>query len=171
MTLQVRIPTIKIPTRAENRKGDGGKMPATYAVLRYLTDPTRDITVPVAVAIAHWWEPDEVDEGKTIERHLWWRTPEPKERIKGANTRLMLPQLQLATSQINCWFQEGELPHQQGKPEVGTVAWWEHIRKLCQWSIRIGTIGVIDYNGVGERGIETLYRQVVQPRHWWGTKL
>ena len=122
------------------------------AVLRYLTDPARGITVPVAVLL---WDRES--------GHVRFRLPEPDEAIKGVRVPSILPFVQAAKLQIESWARDGELPYSSETLEPLSDAWWEHVRKLMQFAVRLDPPQQVECARPDEE-VEALFQALVQPR-------
>src|SRR5207249_2482890 len=66
-------------------------------------------------------------------------------------------------AQIEGWLRSGELPYSTGPVEPFSDDWWERIRDLMQFSVRLGPARPIDCQDP-EREIESLFEALVQPR-------
>ncbi len=124
----------------------------SYAVLRYLADAERGITVPVGIVLC-----------SADQNSLRFRLPKPEERIPEVAIAAALPFLQLARAKIEDWHASGELPYANDPPASLSEAWWEHVRKLMAFRVQISSVQTIDCIRPDEE-IETLYEAVVKPQ-------
>lgn len=126
---------------------------STYscATLRFLSDADRDMTVPAGVVL---WSNDG--------RWHRFRLPEEDEKIPDlpAKARHYLSAVQ---AQIEGWIKSGHLPYEPEPFSVLSRAWWEHVQKLLQFSVRVDTIRLLAVDDPEEE-IETLFEALVQPR-------
>jgi hypothetical protein len=122
------------------------------ATLRFLVDGKRDVSLPVAVVI---WSME-------LNR-LWFRQPEPGERIDGVSVATVLPYLKMVKSQIEGWHRDGALPYAKTSLVPLSPDWWEGVRALMQWSVRLGPGQPIDCVRPEEE-IEALYEALVKPK-------
>jgi hypothetical protein len=123
-----------------------------YAVIRYLSDAERGITVPVGIALCN------TDQGS-----LQFRFPSQDERIPEVLLATAQPFLQLTEAKIRAWHQNGELPYATEPLAPLSEAWWDQVRKLMTFRVQIGTVQTIDCIRP-EDEIETLYEAVVHPQ-------
>src|SRR2546430_1533420 len=120
-----------------------------YAVIRYLSDAERGITVPVGIVLCN------TDQGS-----LQFRFPNEDERIPEIPLATAQPFLQLAQAKIEAWHKSGELPYAAEPLAPLSEAWWEQVRKLMAFRVQIGAVQTIDCIRP-EDEIETLYEAVV----------
>lgn len=123
----------------------------SYAVLRYLVDPVRDVTVPLGIVL---WSPEH--------GQLWLRLPRDGERVDGASTRQARGYARLVRDKILGWRRLGELPYQTEALVPLSDAWWEQVRCLLQWRIRLGPVRSVTCRDP-ETEIERLYEAWVRP--------
>lgn len=123
-----------------------------YAVIRYLSDADRGITVPVGIVLCN-----------TDQNSLRFRFPKPEERIPEIPLVTAQPFLQLAQAKIEAWHRSGELPYTTGPLAPLSEAWWEQVRKLMAFRVQIGAVQTLDCIRP-EDEIETLYEAVVHPQ-------
>lgn len=123
-----------------------------YAVFRFVTDPDRDVSVPVGVAI---WGSDPSS--------LRIRLPATTERFKGMSASEVIPFLSLLKSQIEGWLKRGEVPYQAEPLVPLSEVWWEHVRRLMQFRVRIDEPRPMECISP-DREIEALYEAVAKPR-------
>jgi hypothetical protein len=134
-----------------------GRSIYNYATLRYLADPQREITIPMGVIL---W--DEAD------RRLWFRLPEERERVPAASGCAGVPAAQaraylaLTRAKLEGWLQLRELPYQTEPPPPLSDGWWELVRRLLQWRVRLGSIHSL-VSRDPEADLEQLYQTFVQP--------
>jgi hypothetical protein len=119
--------------------------------LRYVVDAKRDVTLPVGVVI---WNQQE--------KWLRFRLPKEGERIDGVAIATAAPYLDVARSQIEGWLHHGKLPYAREALRPLSDAWWDQVRRLLQWRIRVGPVQPIDCRQPEEE-IEALYEALVQP--------
>jgi hypothetical protein len=123
----------------------------SYAVLRYLTDVDREITVPIGIALCD-----------ADSKEITYRFPKSGERIVGVTETASTPFLDLLKSKLDYWLEGNPLPYANPSPEPFSQAWWDHVRKLMQFRVRIGKVESIACVRPEEE-IETLYEAVVKP--------
>jgi hypothetical protein len=123
----------------------------SYAVLRYLTDSQREITVPLGVIL---WS---ADQGR-----LCFRLPRQHEEIVGAPAAQARAYAEIARSKIQGWYELGRLPYQKEPLAPLSDAWWEAVRALLQWRVRLGPVRVVTCYDP-EQELESLYEALVQP--------
>jgi hypothetical protein len=123
----------------------------SYAVIRYLVDAERDVSVPIGIALT---APDE--------GYLRFRLPQEGERIPDVPTAAAKPVVELARTKIEHWLRTGEVPYAKQPLEPLSEAWWDQARKLMQFRVRIGAVQPIDCQRPEEE-IETLYEAIVKP--------
>jgi hypothetical protein len=121
------------------------------ATLRFLVDAEREITVPVGVIL---WS---AEEGR-----IWFRLPREGERIKDVPLAAACSTLDLVRSQIEGWHRLEQLPYAKDTLQPLSAAWWNQVRRLLQWSVRLGPTSVLDVEDPQEE-LEALYRRVVKP--------
>src|SRR5688500_7685218 len=93
--------------------------------LRWVLDE-RGVTVPAGVILSDPYE-----------RRLSFRLPAEHERIDGLLAGSALPYLRAAQAQIEGWLRRGELPYETEPIEPLSEPWWEHVRKLMRFRVRI----------------------------------
>jgi hypothetical protein len=120
-------------------------------ILQYLVDAERDLTVPVAVVLSSQ------EHGR-----IWFRLPQEGELIDAVPHSTARVYLELARSQIEVWLQEGRLPYATEPLAPLSAEWWEHVRRLMPWRVRVGLTRTIDCRCVEEE-IERLYAFWVRP--------
>jgi hypothetical protein len=120
-------------------------------ILQYLVDVERDLTVPVAVVLSSQ------EHGR-----LWFRVPQEDERIDALPLSTARPYLEMARIQIEKWLEEGTLPYALAPLTPLSTAWWEHVRRLMPWRVRVGPTRTIDCL-YAEEEIERLYEFWVRP--------
>jgi hypothetical protein len=119
--------------------------------LRYLVDARREVTVPLGVILCS------PEEGR-----IWFRLPGAGERIAGVPLAAARADLELVRSQIEGWLRLGQLPYAKEPLVPLSVAWWEQVRGLLQWSVRLGPVHALA-GGDPEAELEALYARTVQP--------
>jgi hypothetical protein len=121
------------------------------ATLRYLTDPVREITVPVGVIL---WE---------AESHWYaFRFPQNEERVLGVAIQTAQPHLDMAQQQIEAWLRADRLPYAEPQPKRLTRAWWEHVQKLLRFRVRVEDIRAVDCQDPAQE-INALFEAIVHP--------
>jgi hypothetical protein len=120
-------------------------------ILRYLMDPEREITVPIGIALS--------DEATGS---LWFRLPREGEAVAGVCLATALPYLEMARDQIEGWLRSGTLPYALEPLPPLSVAWWNQVRRLMQWRVRLDPPRPIDCRRPEEE-IEALYTAWVRP--------
>ena len=128
-----------------------------WITLRYLVDPLREITVPIGVIL---WSEEE--------QRLWFRLPQEGERVPtasgcdgvaAAQTRTYL---EITRAKLEGWLRLGELPYQTEPHPPLSEGWWEQVRRLFQWRVRLGSSQAL-VSRDPEADLEQLYQAVVQP--------
>ena len=122
-----------------------------YCTLRYVADWERDIEVPVGVAI---WRAEP--------RDFVIRLPQKGEKIEDI-TRQSAPYVRAVESQINEWVASGRLPYAAEDAPVLSDEWWDHVRKLLRFRVRLDAPKPIDCV-VPSREIHALFEAAVQPK-------
>jgi hypothetical protein len=123
----------------------------SYAVLRYLVEPQREVTVPLGVVL---WS---ADQGR-----LYFRLPHEEERIDGVPPAQARAYAEIARAKIEGWHARGELPYQKEPLAALGEGWWEAVRALLQWRVRLGHVRVVTCRDP-EWELERLYEALVQP--------
>jgi Protein of unknown function (DUF3037) len=123
----------------------------SYAVLRYLVDRQREITVPIGIVL---WS---ADQGQ-----LWFRLPHEEERIDGEPTVQSRAYGEIVRAKIEGWHQRGELPYQTEPLLPLSDAWWGAVGRLLQWRVRLGPVRVVTCCEP-EVELERLYEVLVHP--------
>ncbi len=121
------------------------------ATLRYLVDATRGIDVPIGVAL---WSAER--------RWLQFRLPKEGERVEDVTAPAASTYLLQAKAQIEGWLRRDDLPYAKDRPDALSDPWWEHVRRLMRFSVRLGPLQPVDCEQP-ETEIETLYEALVQP--------
>jgi hypothetical protein len=124
----------------------------SYTTIRYLTDPDRNIDVPVGIVLCN------TDQGR-----LFFRLPQEEERITNVPSATAKASLELAKTKIEHWLMTGNVPYAKQPLTPLSEAWWEQVRKLMQFRVRIGTIQPIDCQRPEEE-VESLFEAVVKPQ-------
>jgi hypothetical protein len=124
----------------------------SFATVRYLVDPKRGIDLPVGIVL--WNQAD---------HWLRFRGPKENERINGVPGATVRSHLESAQAQIEGWLRRGELPYATERLAPLSDAWWDHVRRLMQFSVRIGPVQPVDCRHPEEE-IETLFEALVQPQ-------
>jgi hypothetical protein len=123
-------------------EADGGST-YNWTTLRYLVDAQREITVPLGVIL--WSE--EVP------------TADGYDGVPDAQARTYL---ELTRDKLEGWRQLGELPYQTEPHPPLSEGWWEQVRRLLQWRVRLGSIHWLVWRDP-EADLEQLYQAFVQP--------
>jgi hypothetical protein len=123
-----------------------------YTVIRYLVDADRDVSVPIGIALSN---PEE--------NFLLFRLPQEGERVSDVPTAAAKLVVELARTKIEHWLQTGEVPYAKQPLVPLSDAWWDQVRKLMQFRVRIGSVQPIDCQR-SEEEIETLYEAIVKPQ-------
>jgi hypothetical protein len=126
------------------------------ATLRYVTDPIRDISLPVGVVL---WRHGQ----QGAEPRLHFRLPNVQERVEDLAVARALPFLNAARAQLEGWLARGELPYCADPPPPLSDRWWEHARRLLKFSVRLETPRALDCRDP-ERELESLFDALVQPK-------
>jgi hypothetical protein len=74
-----------------------------------------------------------------------------------------MPSIELALSKIDTWLRAGGLPYAHESPRALSEGWWEQVRKLMQFRVRIGPVRPIDCSRPDEE-LEGLYEAIVKPK-------
>jgi hypothetical protein len=134
-----------------------GSSAYNWTTLRYLVDVQREITVPMGLIL---WSEEE--------QRLWIRLPQEGEQIPTASGCDGVPAAQARTyleitrAELEGWLQLGELPYQTEPHPPLCEGWWEQVRRLLQWRVRLGSIHWL-VSRDPEADLEQLYRARVQP--------
>jgi hypothetical protein len=121
-------------------------------VLRYLVDPAREVTVPAGVLLY-----DE-EQGR-----IWFRLPREGERIAGVDMAAARSFLSATQATIEGWQRSGNLPYANEPLVPLSNAWWDHVRGLLQWSVRLGPVWSLAGEDPEEE-LEAFYERSVQPQ-------
>jgi hypothetical protein len=119
--------------------------------LRYLADAEREITVPVGVVLSNQ------EEGR-----LWFRLPREEERIEGVSLSTAGPHLHMARVQIEAWLHDGKLPYATAPFAPLSAAWWEQVRRLMPWQVRLDPPRLVDCRDAQDE-VQRLYKFWVRP--------
>jgi hypothetical protein len=122
------------------------------AVLRYLVDAAREVSVPAGVLL--WDE----DQGR-----IWFRLPREGERIAGVEMAAARSFLSATQATIESWQRSGNLPYAKERLVPLSNAWWDHLRGLLQWSVRLGPVWALAGEDPEEE-LEAFYERSVQPQ-------
>lgn len=122
-----------------------------YAILRYVKDAKRDVSMPVGVALwseeAHW---------------VGTRFLSPRETlatIGGADYAF----ISLVHDKIENWLKTGSLPYDEQKSSPASDGWWRHLQKILIHKVRIAEPRSIECRDPqGE--LEIIFRSVVDAR-------
>jgi hypothetical protein len=123
----------------------------SYAVLRYVKDEKRDISVPVGVAL---WSADA----------NWARTRMllADEKVDAIRKTDDYPFVNLVSRKINAWIQEKQLPYQDQPLSPNSDLWWQHLRKILVHKVRISEPRPIDCTDP-DSDLESLFKVLVAP--------
>ena len=128
-----------------------------WITLRYLVDPLREITVPMGAIL---WSEEE--------QRLWFRLPQEEERVPtasgcdGVDAAQARTYLEITRAKLEGWLRLGELPYQTEPHLPLSEGWWEQVRRLFQWRVRLGSSQAL-VSRDPEADLEQLYQAVVQP--------
>lgn len=122
----------------------------SYAVFRYMKDPTRDVSVPVGVAL---WSADA--------KFVRFRLTEKSDRTSRINKTEDLPYVGLVERQIRDWIERQELPYQKEQMLPESDEWWRHVRELLIHKIRLSEPLPIDCRDP-ESELDPLFASVVR---------
>ena len=95
-------------------------------------------------------------------QQIWFRLPREGERVEGVHLAAAQPFLVAAQEKIEGWHRLGRLPYAKAPLEPLSVAWWEQVRGLLQWSVRLGPVHSLA-GGDPEAELEALYERTVEP--------
>jgi hypothetical protein len=123
----------------------------SYAVLHYLVDRQREVTIPFGIVL---WNADHPQ--------LWFRLPQENERIDGEPNVRVRAYGEIARAKVEGWHQRGELPYQTEPLAPLSDAWWAAVGRLLQWRVRLGPVRVVTSCDPGVE-LERLYEALVQP--------
>jgi hypothetical protein len=130
----------------------GSRSTYSCATMRYLVDARREVTVPAGIVLWNWGG-----------GQIWFRLPREDERIPDVPIATARPFLEGAKAQIEGWLRRRELPYSGAPVEAFSDQWWEQIRGLMQFSVRLSRAQPIDCQHP-EVEIEALFEALVQPR-------
>jgi hypothetical protein len=123
----------------------------SYAILSFVVDDARDVTLPVGVAL---WSP---------QRHLVrMRVIGEKERLTGFKAQEHLPFVRLVEEKLRHWIETGEIPYREKLVAPFTDDWWRHARELLVHRVRLSEPRPIDCRDA-ETELNVLYESVVAP--------
>jgi hypothetical protein len=141
-----------------------GRSTYNWTTLRYLVDPQREITIPMGVIL--WSEK---------EQQLWFRLPQEGERVPppsgcdGVPAAQARTYLEMTRAKLEGWStlpsggtRLGELPYQTEPHPPLSEGWWEEVRRLLQWRVRLGPCQSLVCHDP-EADLEQLYQALVQP--------
>lgn len=121
----------------------------SYAVFRYVTEPERDISVPIGVGL---WR---TNGGEPLMRFL-----AEDETVRGASGSEARQFIAATENQIREWIRTGQLPYDTENTHPCSGAWWEILRSLLEFRIRVSAPMAIDCVDPAAE-IEPLYQAVV----------
>lgn len=122
-----------------------------YAVFRYVTDPQRDVSLPVGVAL---WRTD----GEEIEVRFLAQD----EIVRGASSPEARQFMDNTQANVRDWLESGELPYGTSDMSPLSDAWWELLGDLLQFRVRVSRPMAIDCTSPAEE-IGPLYQAIVGP--------
>src|SRR5687767_15092340 len=112
---------------------EDGRSTYSFTTIRYLVDPKRGVDLPVGIVL---WN----QEGDGLR----FRLPKENEQIDGVPLDTIRHHLEAAQAQILGWLQRRELPYDREALKPLSEAWWDHVRRLMQFSIRVGPVQPVD---------------------------
>jgi hypothetical protein len=121
----------------------------SYAIFRFVKDASRDISVPVGVAL---WSTDAT--------YSSTRFVSDHERVRGVSRSDDLPYVDLVRMKIAAWREQGELPYQQRDLSQYSDDWWRHLKTLLIQRVQLSEPLSIDCQDP-EVEIEDLFRKMV----------
>ena len=121
------------------------------AVMRYLVDRRRGVEVPVGLVL--WNEKANA---------LKFRLPEQGETVDGADSPAASSYMLAAVAKIREWAGTGSIPYATGPLEPLSDAWWEQVRRLMRFNVRIGPSHHVDLRDPDVE-MDLLFEAVVQP--------
>lgn len=124
----------------------------SYFVFRYVTDPTRAMSVPAGVAL---WE--------TGTPNVLMRFIEDDEAVTGVSSAEARQFIGLTEQGIRKWVDVGQLPYQPEGMSPHTTEWWNHMRELLAFKVSLSEPLPIDCVDPIEE-LEPLFEAVVGPR-------
>ena len=123
----------------------------SYAVFSFVTDPPRDVIVPIGVAL---WSP--------VRRWAELRVVTEQEQVTGFDSNEFLPFVRLVESKLKNWMTSGKLPYSEKAVAPFTDDWWRHARELLIHRVRLSEPRAIDCRDP-DRELERLYETIVAP--------
>jgi SNF2 family DNA or RNA helicase len=126
----------------------GATSSCKYAVFSFLTDPPRETSIPVGVAV---WSPEQ--------RFARVRFLNTEERVEGLDAGQHLPFVRLVQEQVERWLDAGRLPHGGGGVPIED-AWWQYLRTLLIHRVRLSEPRALRC-GDPEQEVEALYQREV----------
>lgn len=124
----------------------------SYAVLRYVKDERRDVSVPVGIAL---WSPDA--------NWVQTRMLSADERIEAIKPAEDYPFVNLVDRKISAWIRERQLPYEERPLSPTTDLWWRHLQKILVHRVRLSEPRPIDSTNP-EADIESLFEDLVLPQ-------
>jgi len=122
-----------------------------YATFHYVTDDVSETVVPVGVALwsrdANWFRLRLLAEG---------------ERISGVALKEALPFIRATEEQMASWAETGRLPYARAEMAPSDDQWWNTVRGLLGFRVRMGEARPIDCASP-EAEFDLLYEAVVRP--------
>src|SRR3989442_366375 len=101
--------------------------------------------------------------GSRASQEFWLRRRREGERVEGGALAAARPFLVAARKKIEGWPRVGLLPYAKAPLEPLSVAWWEQVRGLLQWSVHLGPVHSLA-GGDPEAELEALYQRTVEPQ-------
>lgn len=123
-----------------------------YATFRFVADSERGVTIPIGVAV---WGSDTSS--------LKIRFPKKGDRFDGADVNKVLPYLEVVKTQIESWLKNSYVPYQQEALEPLSDAWWDQVRKLLRFKVRVDEPKPIECVRP-DLELESLYEAVAKPK-------
>lgn len=122
-----------------------------YAVFRYVTDPGRDMSLPVGVAL---WRADGGD--------VRLRFIRDDETVRGAASPEARQFIARTSRRVRRWLQAGKLPYTNEGVRAFSDAWWGRLGGLLQFRVRVSRPMAIDCARPADE-LEPLYEAIVAP--------
>lgn len=91
-----------------------------------------------------------------------YRVPARGERVRGVEMRDIDFHLQITLRQITAWRDRGHLPYMTVEASRFSEAWWNQVRRLLDFRIKLGAVLPIDCQDPSEE-LDPLYEAVVKP--------
>ncbi|HZQ17082.1 MAG TPA: DUF3037 domain-containing protein [Terriglobales bacterium] len=120
----------------------------SYAVLRYITDPKRDLSIPIGVAL--WTE-----KGKWVRA----RFAQPNEALAQL-TPADYAFIHLVSRDVESWIKTGRLPYQEKEMSPMSDDWWRHLQQVLIHKTRLSEPRSIECRDP-QRELDTLFAFIV----------